>query len=418
MTASYSFFSLTGENIYLPFKLYDVLTLLFFSFCCCCCCCWCCCVTAAVHLISYDVVVTSHQQAIVDDFKSFKGNVVFSAETYCWPDRSLEPLYPPVNSSGKRYLNSGAFIGYAPIVYEIVSSSDISNTDDDQLFYTRIYLNETLRNKYQIKLDHRSKLFQNLNGAFGEVELKLNRHDAYIVNTFYNSHPKIIHGNGASKMHLNSLANYLARSWTLDEGCVSCFEEKNEQLKRDTNEIDTMKRKSSGEEDESSILHQQEPVNVLMCLFVEHATPFLEEFFEDIERLNVSKARMSVRIHNSQKYHRKHVQDFVDRTVSLYRSIKVVDLTMPQWQARNLCLWVLHLFLLLHFTLSLSFSSSSLNQLSVYKVPQFTHDFLLFHCTFHREQCLMDECSFYLSVDSEARLTDANTVNKLIATGK
>ena len=230
--------------------------------------------------------------------------------------------------AGNRFLNSGAFIGYAPVVYDLITSSDIDNSDDDQLFYTKIYLNETSRNKYRIKLDERCKLFQNLNGAFGEVELKFTRHDAFIENTLYNSRPKVIHGNGGSKVHLNSLANYLARSWTLEEGCVSCLEK--EELKKEKNE---------GEEETRSILHQQgEGENVLMCLFVEHATPFLEEFFEDIERLNVSKARMSVRIHNSQKYHREHVQDFVDRTVSLYRSIKIVDLTMPEWQARNLCL--------------------------------------------------------------------------------
>lgn len=287
------------------------------------------------YVISYDVVVTSHQQAIIDDFKTFNSNVVFSAEKYCWPDRSLESQYPPVNSVAKRFLNSGVFIGYAPIIYDIVTSSNIDNSDDDQLFYTKIYLNETLRHKYSIKLDERCKLFQNLNGAYGEVELKFSRNDAYIENTLYNSRPKVIHGNGGSKVHLNSLANYLAKSWTLDDGCVSCFE--TIQVKKDTNSAKDEYKKDE-DEDDTSILHQQSEENVLMCLFVEHATPFLQEFFEDIERLNVSKARMSVRIHNSQKYHRIHVQDFVDRTTGLYRSIKIVNITMPEWQARNLCL--------------------------------------------------------------------------------
>jgi hypothetical protein len=50
-----------------------------------------------------------------------------------------------------------------------VTSSAVSNDDDDQLFYTKVFLNEELRNKFQIKLDHRADIFQNLNGAVGEL---------------------------------------------------------------------------------------------------------------------------------------------------------------------------------------------------------------------------------------------------------
>jgi hypothetical protein len=61
------------------------------------------------------------------------------------------------------------FIGYAPELYSLVTSSAVANDDDDQLFFTRVYLNEELRNKFHIKLDHRSEIFQNLNGAIGEL---------------------------------------------------------------------------------------------------------------------------------------------------------------------------------------------------------------------------------------------------------
>ena len=50
-----------------------------------------------------------------------------------------------------------------------MTSSAVANDDDDQLFYTKAYLNEELRNKFQIKLDHRADIFQNLNGAVGEL---------------------------------------------------------------------------------------------------------------------------------------------------------------------------------------------------------------------------------------------------------
>jgi hypothetical protein len=32
-----------------------------------------------------------------------------------------------------------------------------------------IYLDESLREKYKIKLDHKAEIFQNLNGAVGEI---------------------------------------------------------------------------------------------------------------------------------------------------------------------------------------------------------------------------------------------------------
>lgn len=60
------------------------------------------------------------------------------------------------------------FIGYAPELYSVVSSHEIRNDDDDQLFYTQIFINKDLRNKYKIKLDTQAKIFQNLNGQFGE----------------------------------------------------------------------------------------------------------------------------------------------------------------------------------------------------------------------------------------------------------
>jgi procollagen-lysine,2-oxoglutarate 5-dioxygenase len=50
-----------------------------------------------------------------------------------------------------------------------VTSSAVANDEDDQLFYTKAYLNEELRNKLHIKLDHRADIFQNLNGAVGKL---------------------------------------------------------------------------------------------------------------------------------------------------------------------------------------------------------------------------------------------------------
>ena len=78
-------------------------------------------------------------------------------------------------------------MGYAPELYKILNSGEIGNEDDDQLFYTKVFLDEKKRKELNIKLDHRSELFQNLNGALSDVELRF-------IGTFQNhaSKKKII----------------------------------------------------------------------------------------------------------------------------------------------------------------------------------------------------------------------------------
>lgn len=45
-----------------------------------------------------------------------------------------------------------------------------------------------------------------------------------LLNTVHNTKPLVFHGNGLSKLAFNTLANYLAHSWTPTEGCISCHE--------------------------------------------------------------------------------------------------------------------------------------------------------------------------------------------------
>jgi hypothetical protein len=54
-----------------------------------------------------------------------------------------------VESNEKRFLNSGGFMGYASDIYEMIFSKEkIEDDEDDQLFYTNIFLNETTRVKF------------------------------------------------------------------------------------------------------------------------------------------------------------------------------------------------------------------------------------------------------------------------------
>uniref|UniRef100_A0A8B9LVJ5 procollagen-lysine 5-dioxygenase n=1 Tax=Astyanax mexicanus TaxID=7994 RepID=A0A8B9LVJ5_ASTMX len=175
--------------------------------------------TIILFVDSYDVILAGGPEEILWKFARFKHRVVFSAEGFCWPDQKLAPKYPTVHS-GKRYLNSGGFIGYAPEIYEIVSQWKHRDNDDDQLFYTLIYLDKAARTKHNMTLDHKSRIFQNLNGA--EVVLKFEKSRVRARNVAYDTLPVVIHGNGPTKLQLNYLGNYVPTAWTYENGCGNC----------------------------------------------------------------------------------------------------------------------------------------------------------------------------------------------------
>lgn len=172
---------------------------------------------------SYDVVFTTGLAEIVQKFKQSNAKLLFSAEKYCWPDQSLSSQYPTVEPNASPYLNSGAFIGYAPQVWALIETP-IEDTADDQLYYTKIFLNEELRTKLDMKLDTTSTLFQNLNGAKDDVKLDvdLDTNKGLLKNINFLTTPSIIHGNGPSKIELNAFANYLAN--TFNSVCLLCQE--------------------------------------------------------------------------------------------------------------------------------------------------------------------------------------------------
>jgi len=85
--------------------------------------------------------VTQEPEKVVEKFKTTGARVIFSAENICWPDVRLKNLYPEVGENEKRFLNSGGIIGYASDLYEILTDRHVNDDEDDQLYYTLIYLN-------------------------------------------------------------------------------------------------------------------------------------------------------------------------------------------------------------------------------------------------------------------------------------
>lgn len=298
---------------------------------------------------SYDVIITADKDTILEKFDNFNARVVFGAEDFCWPNKNLATQYPRV-PFGYKYLNSGGFMGYASEMYKIVSDQEIENEEDDQLYYTNIFLNKNKRDQYRIKLDTQAKIFQNLNGQFSDVSLKFNEEDTEIINTVYQTTPVVIHGNGPSKILLNSLGNYLAKSWIHDEGCLACDE--------DLRDL--------------TILSEEEYPRVMIAVFIVKATPFLEEMLDKIVNLNYPKNRIDLFVHNQMALHEKLVNAWVEeqQEKKQHSTVKLIpfDENMKEWHARNLAI----------------------------------------------DQCLVRDCDAFLSVDGEVQLDNEDTLKLLL----
>ncbi|XP_063502378.1 multifunctional procollagen lysine hydroxylase and glycosyltransferase LH3 isoform X4 [Symphalangus syndactylus] len=93
---------------------------------------------------SYDVILAGSPTELLKKFVQSGSRLLFSAESFCWPEWGLAEQYPEVGT-GKRFLNSGGFIGFATTIHQIVRQWKYKDDDDDQLFYTRLYLDPGLR---------------------------------------------------------------------------------------------------------------------------------------------------------------------------------------------------------------------------------------------------------------------------------
>ncbi|XP_017861023.1 PREDICTED: procollagen-lysine,2-oxoglutarate 5-dioxygenase 1 [Drosophila arizonae] len=263
---------------------------------------------------SYDVVFTAPLTEILEKFKESGAKVLFSAEKYCWPDKSLADSYPAVGAKESRYLNSGAFIGYAPQVVELLKE-EIEDTGDDQLYYTKVFLDEAKRAKLNIKLDTQSRLFQSLNGAQNDVKLEvdLDSNQGVLPNIDFLTTPAIIHGNGPSKINLNAYANYLAK--TFSGVCTFCQEYPLE-------------------------LNEQELPIITLAVMVNQPVPFLDMFLAGIEKLNYPKKSMHLFMYSNAELHDELVQSYVTKHGKSYASVKYILSTdgLTESQGRQLAL--------------------------------------------------------------------------------
>uniref|UniRef100_A0A3Q0RD25 Procollagen-lysine,2-oxoglutarate 5-dioxygenase 1 n=1 Tax=Amphilophus citrinellus TaxID=61819 RepID=A0A3Q0RD25_AMPCI len=251
---------------------------------------------------SYDVVFASGPKELLKKFQQAKHRVVFSSETLIWPDRHLEDKHPHVRE-GNRFLGSGGFIGYLPNIKELVANWTGEDSDSDQLFFTKIYIDQSKRKSINITLDFKCRLFQNLHGALDEVVLKFEDERVRARNVLFDTLPVVIHGNGPTKLQINYLGNYIPRTWTFETGCTVCHE--------DLRSLTALK--------------ESEYPLVVIGIFIQQPTPFVTVFFERLLKLQYPKNKLKLFIYNQEAHHVRQVHSFVQDHGSLYEDVKLVE---------------------------------------------------------------------------------------------
>jgi len=163
---------------------------------------------------SYDVVVSANKKEIFEKYNKLTDNnddtIVFSGEVSCWPDKNLADKYPE-SPTKMKYLNSGGFIGKAINILKILDK-EIQNYEDDQYYYTNVFLNQTNYN-FKIILDYYCEIFQTLNGCTEDIDILFRK--SRVINNNLDTSPCIIHGNGPEniKLFLSATCNYLGDGW-------------------------------------------------------------------------------------------------------------------------------------------------------------------------------------------------------------
>jgi hypothetical protein len=116
----------------------------------------------------YDTIFMAGEDEITRKFLEFKKDLVFSAETACWPDQSLAAKYPVYDNSPYKYLNSGGFIGKAGFIKELLN--DNSFFADEKFEYSNQYLwaHLYLRGDKEIGLDSKCNLFCTFSPEIGQ----------------------------------------------------------------------------------------------------------------------------------------------------------------------------------------------------------------------------------------------------------
>lgn len=104
-----------------------------------------------------DAVMMAQEKEIVEKFERANSQLIFSAETNCWPDIAFSEKYPRVDSP-YRYLNSGGFMGRAGFIKDLLKDKELELEKfkrSNQYLWSQRYF----KSADKITLDTRCEIF-------------------------------------------------------------------------------------------------------------------------------------------------------------------------------------------------------------------------------------------------------------------
>lgn len=114
----------------------------------------------AMWIDGHDSLILRPEQEILKRFHSFFGAVVVSAEANCWPHPEWAEKFPPAPPGCPRFLNAGGWIGYTPVLIDMLDwRVKYAKSDNDQEVWQREFLTGALLDR---TLDYRRRIFASI----------------------------------------------------------------------------------------------------------------------------------------------------------------------------------------------------------------------------------------------------------------
>jgi hypothetical protein len=164
---------------------------------------------------AFDIMFTkaANEENIIKTFKQINKTILFSAECGCWPHVVEDPkiclTQYPTTPTPYRYLNSGAWIGYAGLANIMLKDIEAKAGDNyamanDQKLVADLYINH----QYDVSIDYNAEIFQSMHMTLDpplpycdpKTHLKLNSNKIW-ENRITHTTPSVIHFNGGGKTH-------------------------------------------------------------------------------------------------------------------------------------------------------------------------------------------------------------------------
>jgi len=156
-------------------------------------------------LDAYDVLSLAplNKDALLARFHSFCAPIVFSAETRCHPDTSLE-LLTPKHEGVFHYLNSGSYMGRADDIKKMFTQvlKDLSHhynwagADYRQVNDQRWFTRHWMLHSDEVVLDINGEMFHTLHQVDPKVFTFVDGQKGVLFSSMTNTTPAILHGNG------------------------------------------------------------------------------------------------------------------------------------------------------------------------------------------------------------------------------